>query len=191
MRYALDHDIPLAYASHSALDVYAKAGICVKRFFREAGQLTDDQARTAKTFAWDCATQMRAMATPVPADASDFYYAEKFRAVHGDFEDDLILAGCNRTKASYLTTTDKRLLCHADISAKTPSEMLKLLESGLARAAVAEEPVRDSSYYLRKWLEPEALWLTAKPPPRYRAGFGCLPASGIYSIRMLTLQSPR
>lgn len=152
IRYALDHDIPLAYASHSALDVYAKAGMSVKRFFRESGALTDEQARTARTFAWDCATQMREVATPVPADVSDFYFAEKFRPVHGDLEDDLVLAGCNRAKASYLVTTDKRLLRHADISAKTPSEMLKLLESGLARGVVAEETVRDSSFYLRKWL---------------------------------------
>lgn len=76
VRHALDHDIPLVYASHSALDVYAKAGICAKRLFREGGTLTDGQARAARTFAWDCATQMREVATPVPADVSDFYYAE-------------------------------------------------------------------------------------------------------------------
>lgn len=155
IRYALDHDVPLAYAAHSALDVYAKAGICAKRFFREGGALTDEQARAAKSFAWDCATQMREVATPVPADASDFYYAEKFRPLHGDLEDDLILAGCSRAKASYLVTTDKQLLRHADISAKTPSEMLALLKAGLARPVVAEEPAHDSSFYLRKWLAGE------------------------------------
>lgn len=152
IRYALDHDISLAYASHSALDVYAKAGICVKRFFRENGALTEEQAKTAKAFAWDCATQMREMATPVPADVSDFYYAERFRPLHSDFEDDLILAGCSRAKANYLVTTDKRLLRHADISAKTPSEMLVLLESGLARGADSDEQAHDPSRYLRSWL---------------------------------------
>jgi predicted nucleic acid-binding protein len=155
IRYALDHDIPLAYASHSALDVYAKAGICVKRFFRENGALTEEQAKAAKTFAWDCATQMREVATPVPADVSDFYYAERFRPLHSDFEDDLILAGCSRAKASYLVTTDKRLLRHADVSTKTPSEMLALLEAGIARGAVTMGQAHESSYYLRAWLTGE------------------------------------
>jgi len=158
VRYALDHDISLAYAAHSALDVYAKAAICAKRFFREGGPLTDLQAQTAKTYAWDCATQMREVATPIPADASDFYFAEKFRPLHDDLEDDLILAGCSRARADYLVTTDKRLLRHADIAAKTPSEMLALLESGLARGGgVSDGPARDSAYYLRTWLAGDAL----------------------------------
>lgn len=156
LRYALDHNVPLAYASHSALDVYAKAGICAKRFFRESGQLSEDQAHAARTFAWDCATHMREIATPVPADVSDFYFAEKFRPLHGDFEDDLILAGCSRAHANYLVTTDKRLLRHADISAKTPSEMLALLESGLARGNASDQTAHDSAYYLRTWLAGEA-----------------------------------
>lgn len=155
IHYALDNDVPLVYASHSALDVYAKAGICAKRFFRVAGQLTDAQARAARTFAWDCAARMREVATPVPADTSDFYFAEKYRPLHGDLEDDLILAACSRARANYLVTTDKRLLRHADISAKTPMEMLALLESGLARGNDADELARDSAYYLRRWLAGE------------------------------------
>ena len=51
-----------------------------------------------------------------------------------------------------------RLLRHADIAAKTPSEMLALLESGLARGGSAsEEPARDANYCLRIWLAGEAL----------------------------------
>lgn len=153
--HALNSEIPLAYASHSSLDVYAKAGICAKRFFREAGQLTDAQARAARTFAWDCATQMREVATPVPADMSDFYYAEKFRPLHEDLEDNLILAGCNRARANYLVTTDKRLLRHADVLAKTPAEMLALLKSDLAHGNEAEDQARDSAYYVRRWLATE------------------------------------
>lgn len=152
LRHTLDHDIPLTYASHSALDVYAKAGICAKRIFREAGTLADPQARAARSFAWNCATRMREVATPVPADVSDFYLAEKLRPLHGDLEDDLILAGCSRAKANYLVTTDKRLLRHADVAAKTPAEMLTLLESGLARGTEAGDATHDSAYYLRRWL---------------------------------------
>jgi hypothetical protein len=117
--------------------------------------LTDEQAKAAKTFAWDCAAQMRDIATPVPADVSDFYYAEKFRPLHADLEDDLILAGCSRARANYLVTTDKRLLRHADVSAKTPSEMLALLEAGIARGAVTMGQAHESSYYLRAWLTGE------------------------------------
>ena len=155
VRYALNGEIPLVYASHSALDVYAKAGICAKRFFREAGQLSETQARAARTFAWDCATQMREVATPVPADMSDFYYAEKFRPLHEDLEDNLILAGCNRARASYLVTTDKRLLRHADVLTKTPAEMLALLKSGLTHGNEDEGQAHDSAYYLRRWLAAE------------------------------------
>lgn len=155
VRYALDHDIPLVYASHSALDVYAKADICAKRLFREGGDLTDEQVRTARSFAWDCATQMRELATPVPADVSDFYYAEKCRPLHGDLEDDLVLAGCSRARANYLVTTDKRLLRHADVAAKTPAEMLALMQAGLAHGNASDERAHDSTYYLRRWLASE------------------------------------
>lgn len=86
---------------------------------------------------------------------SDFYYAEKFRPLHEDLEDNLILAGCNRARASYLVTTDKRLLRHADILAKTPSEMLALLKSGLAHGNEDEGQTHDSAYYLRRWLATE------------------------------------
>ena len=90
---------------------------------------------------WQWPVGQREVATPVPADVSDFYYAEKFRPLHGDLEDDLVLAGCSRAKAGYLVTTDKQLLRHADISAKTPSEMLALPEAGLVRPVVAVEVV--------------------------------------------------
>lgn len=78
-----------------------------------------------------------------------------YRPLHGDFEDDLFLTGCASARTNYLVTTDKRLLCYADVAAKTPTEMLALLKAGLAHGNAADEPAHDTVYYLRRWLASE------------------------------------
>lgn len=150
--YALDHDVPLAFSSHTALDVYARVGISAKRFFRDNGGLTETQAKAAKAYAWDCVADMHEKATAVPIDSSDFYLAGKYRAIHDDYEDNLILATCSRARANYLVTNDRVLRRHADVTAKSADEMLVLLKAGLAHGALASEPAHDASYYLQRWL---------------------------------------
>lgn len=132
--------------------MYARAGICAKRYFRENGGLTEAQAKAAKNYAWDCVADMHEKATAVPIDSSDFYLAGKYRAIHDDYEDNLILATCSRARASYLVTNDRVLKRHADVVAKSASEMLALLKAGLAHGAPTSEPTHDASYYLQRWL---------------------------------------
>ena len=66
-------------------------------------------------------------ATAVGADASDLWLADKYLALHRDYEDNLVLAACKRAAADYLVTNDRKLLEHADIAAKTPRQMMPIL----------------------------------------------------------------
>ena len=77
-----------------------------------------------------CADHVRNMtenATAVGADASDLWLADKYLALHRDYEDNLVLAACKRAQVDYLVTNDRKLLEHADIAAKTPRQMMPIL----------------------------------------------------------------
>ena len=66
-------------------------------------------------------------ATAVGADASDLWLADKYLALHRDYEDNLVLAACKRAQVDYLVTNDRKLLEHADLAAKTPRQMMPIL----------------------------------------------------------------
>lgn len=66
-------------------------------------------------------------ATAVGADASDLWLADKYLALHRDYEDNLVLAACKRAQIDYLMTNNRKLLGHADLAAKTPRQMMPIL----------------------------------------------------------------
>ena len=142
----------LAFASQAALDVYQQVCVDNKRWLRAGAALTEEWARAIKRHAWDCVNEMRELATPVPVDASDFYLACKFRDLHDDLEDDLVLAACERAHANYLVTNDRRLLAHAPVDARTPSQMIELLHAGLAKGTPVERDPKDDVRWLYQWL---------------------------------------
>lgn len=127
--WCLGHDVSLAYAAQSALDVYYQVMAEHKAWWRRERPLTEEVAKAIKRLAWDCVHLMQTYATAVPVDSSDIYLACKLRDYHDDFEDDLIMGACRRAHANYLVTSDQRLLAHADICAKTPADMLALLQA--------------------------------------------------------------
>ncbi len=122
-------DVPLAYASQSILDVYYRVQDECKRWWRQSSKLTEDVARAIKAQAWDFVNVMQAYGTAVPVDASDVYEACRLRELHNDLEDNLILAACQRAKASFLVTNDKTLLAHATTCAKIPRDMVRLMHT--------------------------------------------------------------
>lgn len=91
------------------------------------GPLPESLANAAREIAYGCLHNLCELATAVGADVSDLWLARKYLSVHKDFEDNLVLAACRRAGADYLVTNDQKLLRHADVCAKTPEEMRRLL----------------------------------------------------------------
>ena len=118
----------LLYTVQTANDVFARVSINAKRWVRESkGEIDENYAMAIKGLAWDCVASMRNLGTAVGADDSDLWLAQKYRGLHDDFEDDLILAACTRVSADYLVTNDVKLLRHAPVAALTPSDICILL----------------------------------------------------------------
>ena len=149
---ALARDTPLVFSAQAALDVYQRVRIENKRWVGAGGAVSETWAVAIKRLAWDCVNEMRERATPIPVDSSDLYLACKFRDLHDDLEDDLVLAACERSKANYLVTSDRKLLLHAPIDARTPSQMLELLQCGLAKGTHVDKDSGDGQQWLYRWL---------------------------------------
>ena len=119
----------ILYTMQTVNDVYAQVGFENKRWVRQSGvELSEPFARAIKETSWDCVLQMREVGTLVGADVSDLWLACKYRSIHDDLEDNLVLAACQRTKADYLITNDAKLIRHATVAALTPADMSKLLQ---------------------------------------------------------------
>ena len=126
--YALGSGIQLLYSPISLKDVEYITAATFKREVRAQGDVVDNAcALVAQQFAWSCVQSMRRMAIAVGTDESDMWLAEKYHAIHPDFEDDILLAASKRSNADYLVTGDNRLLAHAPVPAITPSNLLVLL----------------------------------------------------------------
>ena len=125
------HGATLAYASGSLRDVFFHVGAAFKRQAREdKGSLSEGDAAAINEIAWACAESMREMGTAVPADESDLRLAMKYRRLHSDLEDDMLIASAQRAKADYLVTSDKALIAHAPIAALSPADMIAVLQGG-------------------------------------------------------------
>lgn len=147
-------DISLAYPSQALLDVYQKVRSDNKRWIRQTRELTELDALAIKRMAWDYIDMMREFATAIPVDTHDVALACHYRDSHDDLEDDLVLAACQRARATYLVSSDEALAAHAPIACKTPQEMLELLRSGRLRqteADCADEPQEWFYRWLATW----------------------------------------
>lgn len=127
---ALRRNVELLYPVHIVPDVFYLAFIDIKRLLR--GQGPDELiAQAARTTAWEYVNGMREVASAVGADNSDVWLASKLEALHGDIEDNLVLAAAKRARADYLVTSDRRLLSHAPLAgvvALPPEDMLAVLQ---------------------------------------------------------------
>ena len=81
----------------------------------------------SRQIAWGCVLSMGEMATVVPVDQSDLWIATKFRTVHEDLEDDLVLAAMERSQADFLVTSDETLLRKSPVAALSPHDLLALM----------------------------------------------------------------
>lgn len=126
----VEKEISVCLAITSLKDIYYQVGAELKRERRATGEaLTEAAALAIEEVSWQSVMTIVEQATIVPADTSDVTVARYFHQIHRDFEDDLVLAGVERSGADYLITNDKRLRTHAPVAAITPADMLTLLES--------------------------------------------------------------
>lgn len=133
IRVARDSGYELAYAVHQIKDIFYLSAVETKQKTREeTGGLTEKQALAAWAVAWGCVENVCENATAIGADNGDVWLARKYRSLHDDFEDNLILAAAQRAHASFLVTSDEKLLQKSTVPAHTPHYAIELLELGLA-----------------------------------------------------------
>ena len=128
LSFAIEQGCTLLYPVHVCKDV---AYVVCREYQRAAartdGHVSEETSRAIRQLAWGCLRNMNEVATPIGADVSDIWLADKYLKIHPDFEDNLVLAACRRVKADFLVTNDAQLIAHADVVAKTPEQMLQLL----------------------------------------------------------------
>lgn len=129
------HDVELMHAVTSTKDVFFLVMLDFKTALRKerAGRLTEQDASVAREFAWACLENMQAVSAAVGCDESDVWVARKQRKLHGDYEDNLIVAAAMRAQASLLVTNDKTLLRHSPVATLSVEDALKLLPEEMAQ----------------------------------------------------------
>lgn len=114
---SVEQGVDLLFAVSSSKDVYYQVQVGYKWAAKRCeGTLTEEKALAARETAWGCVRWMSEIANPVGCDMSDVWLAQKQKAVHMDYEDDLIIAAAIRSKATQLVTNDRSLVMHAPVS---------------------------------------------------------------------------
>lgn len=125
---AVAHDHALFFTVGSMKDTFYLLGNLTKMSMRATGPISGTQALAANEFAWGCINNMRRLGTPIGMDVFDADLALKFRAVHPDFEDNLLCAVAQRVQADYLVTNDRALTRIPFVATATPREARLLCE---------------------------------------------------------------
>ena len=117
----------------SLSDLFYSLQACVKRTLRNregerGAHLSQEEAVFAREYAWACVDNLTENHTVVGADAGDAWVARKQRAVHQDFEDDLLIAVAYRVQPEFIITNDESLLRHSPYAAIDVADAIKLLE---------------------------------------------------------------
>ena len=125
----LEADYALFVAASSLSDIFYNLQRETKETLRaDSGDLTELQSRFAKDYTWECMDGMLSIVTVVGVDQGEAWLAQKHRAVHDDFEDDLLIAAALRAQPDYLVTNDLALLRHCPYAAVDVEDAIKLLE---------------------------------------------------------------
>lgn len=129
IKMALGKEVVLLYPLVSITNLYYLLRAEYKRGYRISfGALPEAAALAAEGQAWDNIRTLRELACAVGADESDLWLAERNHAIHRDLEDDLVIAAAQRAEASYLVTSDERLIAASPVATLAPDRMLALLE---------------------------------------------------------------
>lgn len=127
---ALDQGHVLLYPARAIVDVHYVISHTFKQMVREErGSVSEADALAIAEIAWKCIDSLCELATAVGMDDRDVWLARKYRALHGDFEDNFVLAAAERAKVDFLITSDRQLLRKATVAALSPKDMLALLST--------------------------------------------------------------
>ena len=128
MDFAEAANMTKAYASVSAKDTFYVICSEVKRLVREEkGSLCQADALAARSVAWGCVRNMIQNAVAVPVGEPQVWLASHYESLHGDFEDDLVLAALETSKADFFVTADETLRGKAPAGAFDAADMLAYL----------------------------------------------------------------
>ncbi len=86
------------------------------------GALSDENGTAASEGAWAAVESLLRLATVVGADMSDAEIALKFKDIHRDYEDDLVIAAALRAKPDCLVTRDEKLQAKSPVLALSAEE---------------------------------------------------------------------
>ncbi len=121
--------ITLCYAATSANDLfYLVREELKKRTRQDTGHLTESQAITCNEAAWACVQDMTTIAVATTVAEPQVSLACNYRKLSRDFEDDLILAAMETSKADYLVTNDEGLCKKSPFPTLSSQDMLATLE---------------------------------------------------------------
>ena len=136
LRLAVSNDVQLLYAAPTIRDVHYLLSASLKKAHREEhGTLDESTSAAINEAAWKCAENMAEIAIAVAADQSDIWLAMKYRLLHNDFDDDLVIAASLRSNASLLVTNDEKFLTHSPVPTLNAEDALALLQAQLTENA--------------------------------------------------------
>lgn len=117
-------------AAVSLKDLFYVVENYIKRQARadHGGTLLPGDAAAATRIAWGCVERMLEIALVPNLGHAECREAFMLRGVHGDFEDDLVVAAALHVGADCLITSDERLMRHAPVACLAPQDALTLLK---------------------------------------------------------------
>ena len=114
--------------SLSLKDAYYLVSMQLKRMERQAsGRLDEGVANAANEVAWACIRSLVENVLVLPVGRAETLQAFTYKPVHGDFEDDLVVAAARSANADFVVTNDRSLLHHAPIACLSSADMLAFL----------------------------------------------------------------
>lgn len=121
-------DLPLVIPSHAAKDVFFIFQQQIKAANRVDGKQTPEAAaECARQAAWAALELVMQLATVGPSDQSDAWIAAKYRSVHTDYEDNLVIACAMRLDARLLVTHDAALIKHSPVPTLSSHDAYELI----------------------------------------------------------------
>lgn len=122
--------VRLGIASHSLKDIFYLVQRRIKIENQIMGKIPPEHCgKAARIAAWSIVEKLIGSVEVVGSDYSDAYLASKHRAIHDDYEDDLVIAAAMRMNADLLVTSDQALLKHSPVAALSPEDAIHWLEN--------------------------------------------------------------
>lgn len=118
----------LYVAAISLKDVYYLVTATLRRVQRvDKGVLSEADSRACNEIAWSCVRQAMDYSIVANTGKNECLDAFVCHSIHGDFEDNLVLASARAVGADVLVTGDEQLALHSPIGAMSPQALANLL----------------------------------------------------------------